>query len=134
VVYAQAEGRNVRLTAGEGHEVHGWLMKQLEPLEFDIPAASIVNGELTLVWTQEADKEAPGAVARSPRCGCCGSKRGVPALAARSVPSRRGRSQIWMDHRYGLQSDRPKCWGSPSARATAGLPSSEHALPTTSWK
>ncbi|MFO0807966.1 MAG: hypothetical protein U0746_05045 [Gemmataceae bacterium] len=56
VVYAQAEGRKVRLVAGDNHEVHGFLQKQLEPLEFAIPVAATGGGELTLTWTQE-----PGA-------------------------------------------------------------------------
>src|SRR5581483_3567714 len=51
VVYAGQEGRKVRLTAGEGHEVHGWLAKPYEPVEFDIPKAATAGGKLTLTWT-----------------------------------------------------------------------------------
>jgi hypothetical protein len=54
VVYAQQEGRSVRLTAGKDHEVHGWLMEAFKPLEFDVPAPATADGELMLTWTQEA--------------------------------------------------------------------------------
>jgi hypothetical protein len=60
VVYAGQEGRKVRLTAGEGHEVHGFLAKSYEPVEFDIPAAAIAGGKLTLTWTPETGAGGPG--------------------------------------------------------------------------
>lgn len=60
VVYGQAEGRKVRLAAGDGHEVHGWLMKQLQPVEFDVPTAATAGGELTLSWTQEPGQTGAG--------------------------------------------------------------------------
>jgi hypothetical protein len=36
-----------------GHELHGYLSKPFEPLEFDVPAAVTAGGELTLTWAQE---------------------------------------------------------------------------------
>jgi hypothetical protein len=60
VVYGRAEGRKVRLTAGEGLEVHGWEGKQLQPLEFDVPAAATAGGELTLTWRQEPGQTGAG--------------------------------------------------------------------------
>jgi hypothetical protein len=60
VVYAGQEGRKVRLTAGDGHEVHGWLNKPFEPVEFDVPAAATASGKLTLTWTPEPGAGGPG--------------------------------------------------------------------------
>jgi hypothetical protein len=60
VVYGRQEGRKVRLTAGDGHEVHGWLSKSFEPVEFDIPAAATAGGKLTLTWTPEPGAGGPG--------------------------------------------------------------------------
>ncbi len=60
VVYGRAEGRKVRLTAGEGLEVHGWEGKQLQPLEFDVPAGATARGELTLTWRQEPGQTGAG--------------------------------------------------------------------------
>jgi hypothetical protein len=59
VVYGRGERRKVRLTAN-GREVHGYLLKPLEPLEFDVPAAATAGGELTLNWTQEPGETGPG--------------------------------------------------------------------------
>jgi hypothetical protein len=56
IVYGFQEGRKVRLSAGEGLEVHGYLNKPFEPVEFDVPGKAIVDGKLTLTWSQE-----PGA-------------------------------------------------------------------------
>jgi hypothetical protein len=42
-----------RLTAGDGQEVHGWLARPFEPVEFDIPAAATAGAKLTLTWTPE---------------------------------------------------------------------------------
>jgi hypothetical protein len=59
VVYGGQEGRKVRLTAG-GHEVHGWLSKPFEPVEFDVPAAAVAGGKLELTWTPESGAGGPG--------------------------------------------------------------------------
>lgn len=60
VVYARAEGRKVRLTAGDGQVVHDYLMKQLQPLEFDVPKEATAKGQLTLTWNQEPGEGGPG--------------------------------------------------------------------------
>jgi hypothetical protein len=60
VVYGGQEGRKVRLTAGDGHEVHGFLAKPFEPVEFDVPAAATADGKLTLTWTPEPGAGGPG--------------------------------------------------------------------------
>jgi hypothetical protein len=60
VVYGGQEGRKVRLTAGDGLEVHGLLAKPFEPVEFDIPAAATAGGKLTLTWTPEPGAGGPG--------------------------------------------------------------------------
>jgi hypothetical protein len=60
VVYGAQEGRKVRLTAGDGHEVHGFLAKPFEPVEFDVPAAATAGGKLTLTWTPEPGAGGPG--------------------------------------------------------------------------
>ena len=56
IVYGFQEGRKVRLSAGDGLEVHGYLNKPFEPVEFDVPGKAIVDSKLTLTWSQE-----PGA-------------------------------------------------------------------------
>jgi hypothetical protein len=56
VVYGGERARKVRLTANEKWEVHGYLAKSLQELEFDVPAAATAGGALTLSWTPE-----PGA-------------------------------------------------------------------------
>jgi hypothetical protein len=66
VVYGGQEGRKVRLTAGEGHEVHGFLARPFEPVEFDVLAAATAGGKLTLTWTPE-----PGAGGPGRRCQVC---------------------------------------------------------------
>ena len=43
----------MRLTANDKFEVHGYLGKPFEPLEFDVPAGATAGGELTLEWSQE---------------------------------------------------------------------------------
>ena len=57
VVYGR-EGRatNIRLAANGMTEVHPFLSRPFERLEFDLPPASTRSGNLTLNWTQE-----PGA-------------------------------------------------------------------------
>ena len=60
VVYGGQERRKVRLTAGDGQEVHGWLSKPFEPVEFDIPKAATADGKLTLTWTPEPGAGGPG--------------------------------------------------------------------------
>jgi hypothetical protein len=60
VVYGGQEGRKVRLTAGDGHEVHDFLAKPFEPVEFDIPAAATAGGKLILTWTPTAGAGGPG--------------------------------------------------------------------------
>src|SRR5262249_50387912 len=62
VVYGRGERRKVRLAAN-GREVHGYLLKPLEPLEFDVPAAATAAGEAPLSGAQ-----GPGAT--RPRRGC----------------------------------------------------------------
>lgn len=60
VVYGGQEGRKVRLTAGDGQEVHGWMSKPFEPVEFDIPAQATSAGKLELTWTPESGAGGPG--------------------------------------------------------------------------
>jgi hypothetical protein len=60
VVYGPLDGRKVRLTAGDGHEVHPPLAKPFEPVEFDVPKAATADGKLTLTWTAEAGAGGPG--------------------------------------------------------------------------
>jgi hypothetical protein len=50
----------LRLTAGEGIEVHPFIPKPLPvaPVEFAIPASAVRNGDLTLTW--ETEKGRPG--------------------------------------------------------------------------
>jgi hypothetical protein len=45
----------VRLDAGDGIEIHDWMLKPspVEPLEFDIPPAATAAGELVLSWRRE---------------------------------------------------------------------------------
>jgi hypothetical protein len=60
VVYGAQEGRKVRLTAGDGHEVHGFLARPFAPVEFDVPAAATAGGQLTLTWAPEPGAGGPG--------------------------------------------------------------------------
>ncbi len=54
VVYPRERSTSkIRLVANGQYEVHGYLAKPFEPLEFDIPAGATAGGELTLEWTQE---------------------------------------------------------------------------------
>jgi len=56
VVYGGERARKVRLTANDKWEVHGYLAKPLQELEFDIPLAATASGALTLSWSPD-----PGA-------------------------------------------------------------------------
>jgi Glycosyl hydrolase family 20, domain 2 len=57
VVYGRERRTSkVGLVANDQTEIHGFLGRPYEPLEFDIPAAATASGTLTLTWTQE-----PGA-------------------------------------------------------------------------
>lgn len=61
VVYGrEGRARKVRLAAGEGHEIHGYLSRPNEPLEFPIPPAAIVGGELLLTWNPEPGRGGTG--------------------------------------------------------------------------
>jgi hypothetical protein len=61
VVYSpERRGSKVRLVAGDGLEIHDYLSRPVEPLEYDVPAKATANGELTLVWTQEPGKGGSG--------------------------------------------------------------------------
>jgi hypothetical protein len=60
VVYGGQEGRKVRLTAGDAHEVHDFLAKPFEPVEFDIPAKATADGKLILTWTPASGAGGPG--------------------------------------------------------------------------
>jgi hypothetical protein len=53
VVYSRERRSRVRLVANDRHEVHGYLNRPFEPVEFDIPAAATAGGELTLSWSQD---------------------------------------------------------------------------------
>jgi hypothetical protein len=54
VVYGgERRGAGIRLVAGGRFQVHDYLLRPYEPLEFDVPAAATAGGELTLAWTQE---------------------------------------------------------------------------------
>lgn len=66
VVYGQERRAKIRLTAGDGAEVHGYLTKPYVPLEFDVPAGSTAGGRLTLNWTQE-----PGGGGNGRGCQVC---------------------------------------------------------------
>jgi hypothetical protein len=56
VVYSmERRPTKIRLTAnGRTTEVHGFLAKPFQEMEFDVPAAATAGGALTLEWTQEA--------------------------------------------------------------------------------
>jgi hypothetical protein len=61
VVYGrEGRARKVRLMAGEGHEIHDYLSRPYEPLEFDIPKAAINRGELLLTWNPEPGRGGTG--------------------------------------------------------------------------
>jgi hypothetical protein len=57
VVYAGDSTRpKIRLTAGDGIEVHGLISRPVpfQPLEFDIPGEATATGTLHLKWYREA--------------------------------------------------------------------------------
>jgi hypothetical protein len=61
VVYGrEGRARKVRLVAGGKHEIHGYLSRPNEPLEFPIPPAAIVGGELLLTWEPEPGRGGTG--------------------------------------------------------------------------
>ncbi len=56
VVYGgDSPKKKIRLTAGDGLEVHPLISKPwpIRPVEFDIPAKAVASGELTLTWQRE---------------------------------------------------------------------------------
>jgi len=54
VVYAtDRRPSKIRLTANGGAEVHGYLAKPFQEMEFDIPVVATAGGALTLEWTRE---------------------------------------------------------------------------------
>jgi hypothetical protein len=62
VVYGRYKNSTrVRLLADE-LEVHPWLQRECERLEFDVPAAATADGELTLTWQPEAGHGGNGRV------------------------------------------------------------------------
>ena len=61
VVYGrEGRARKVRLVAGEKHEIHDYLSRPNEPLEFAVPPGAIVRGELLLTWTPEPGRGGTG--------------------------------------------------------------------------
>jgi hypothetical protein len=69
VVYSGESRRSkIRLAAGADREVHGFIERPIpqQPLEFDIPADAIQNGELNLAWTRE-----PGLGGNGRGCQIC---------------------------------------------------------------
>ncbi len=61
VVYGrEGRARKVRLVAGERHEIHGYLSRPYEPLEFAIPPDAISSGELLLTWSPEPGRGGTG--------------------------------------------------------------------------
>ena len=54
VVYGrERQGVKIRLVAGDGAEVHGYLSRPFESLEFDVPVGATQTGKLTLTWNRE---------------------------------------------------------------------------------
>lgn len=61
VVYGrEGRARKVRLVAGNGHEIHGYLSQPYEPLEYAIPKEAIADGELFLTWNPEPGRGGTG--------------------------------------------------------------------------
>lgn len=57
VVYASSTQQiPIRLVANDQLEIHPFIKKELQPVEFDIPATATASGTLNLTWTQ-----APGS-------------------------------------------------------------------------
>ena len=57
ITYSSATQQiQIKLVANDKFEIHPLVKKELHPVEFDIPAAATVSGELNLTWTQ-----APGS-------------------------------------------------------------------------
>jgi hypothetical protein len=63
VVYGRYKNSaKVRLLADDTMEVHPWLQKEAERLEFDVPSAATADGELTLTWLPEPGRGENGRV------------------------------------------------------------------------
>jgi hypothetical protein len=57
VVYG---GERIRLLANETTEIHPFINRRYEPVEFDIPAEATARGELNLSWYREPGGGGPG--------------------------------------------------------------------------
>jgi hypothetical protein len=67
VVYGQERRANrIRFTVNDGLQIHDYLSKSFEPLEYDIPAQATASGELTLIWNQQ-----PGSGGAGRGCQVC---------------------------------------------------------------
>jgi hypothetical protein len=54
IVYGrERRAGKVRLVANDRFEIHPYLSKALEPVDFDIPSEATMSGSLTLSWSQE---------------------------------------------------------------------------------
>lgn len=63
VVYGGGNFRSkIRLVAGDGAEVHPWMVKPapVKPIEFAIPPSSTASGALTLSWTADPNRGGNG--------------------------------------------------------------------------
>jgi hypothetical protein len=100
----------VRMMAGAGQEVHDWLSKPFEPVEYDIPAAATASGKLELTWTPEAGAGGQAAGVRCARYGSSNLREdAVRKSKSLADPSRRLRG-----------SNRPRS-RKPMFRGAAGL-------------
>lgn len=67
VVYGQERRPNkIRFTVNDGVQIHDYLSKSFEPLEYDLPAQATASGELTLLWNQQ-----PGSGGAGRGCQVC---------------------------------------------------------------
>ncbi len=61
VVYGmEQQTAQVKLMAGDKHQVHPFIKKEPRPMEFDIPREATASGELTLTWTQAPGNRGSG--------------------------------------------------------------------------
>jgi len=61
IVYSSATQQiPIRLMANDQFEIHPFRKKELQPVEFDIPAAATASGELRLTWTQAPGNRGAG--------------------------------------------------------------------------